>query len=167
MKPTPIQAERRHAGAIAALRDECAIWQQNNGIAQWEPGEVTPDQIRGQIDQGQWWVVHHCPGLVASVRVLSADPVVWPEPGPVRARYVHGLMVTRDAAGQGWGRRLLEWVEDTAALAGFQALRLDCVASNYRLRAYYERWGYQRRGRVTFGPEISCHPVMRYEKRLG
>lgn len=166
MKPTPVQADRGHAEPIADLRDACALWQQSNGITQWEPGEVLPEHIREQIDQGQWWVVHDA-GLVAAVRLLSDDPVIWPDPGPARARYVHGLMATRDAAGRGWGRRLLAWVEETAALTGHQALRLDCVAANHKLRAYYERSGYQQRGRVTFGPELSWHPVMRYEKCLG
>ncbi|MFC7331008.1 GNAT family N-acetyltransferase [Marinactinospora rubrisoli] len=166
MKPTPVRADRGHAAAIADLRDACAVWQQRNGIVQWEPGEVPPERIREQIDQGQWWVVQDV-GLVAAVRLLSQDPLIWPDPGPVRARYVHGLMAARNAVGQGWGSRLLAWAEDTAALTGHQAVRLDCVATNLRLRGYYERYGYRRRGRVAFGPGAAWHPVMRYEKPLG
>jgi RimJ/RimL family protein N-acetyltransferase len=42
-------------------------------------------------------------------------------------------------------------------------LRLDCVAWNEALRAYYERAGYEHLDDVMVGP----YNTARYEKRVG
>lgn len=126
---------------------------------------VTPEQVRSQIDLGQWWVLWE-DFPAGAVRVVASDLRVWPEPGPLPARYVHGLMVDHRAAGRRLGEALLAWVEDGAARAGCGLVRLDCVAANPGLRAYYERLGYQPRGRVSFPEHLAWHPVMRYEKPL-
>ena len=59
------------------------------------------------------------------------------------------------------------------ASAAVDALRLDCVASNDRLRAYYEAAGFIHRGDVTVagapGQRLDQGPVTvvsRYELRL-
>ena len=56
----------------------------------------------------------------------------------------------------------MRWAEEHAAAAGKAFLRLDCVASNARLRAYYGRAGYGRVGDVTVGE----YTQVRYEKRV-
>lgn len=165
MAEEPAPARPGDAAAIAALRDACARWQQRSGITQWNPGEVSTEQVAGQIDRRQWWVVRDG-GLVAAVRLLAADPQVWPDPGPAKALYIHGLMAARSTAGKGRGRLLLDWAETRAAQDGCAAARLDCVAGNRPLRAYYEHRGYLPRGRRDFGLAVGLHPVMRYEKPL-
>ncbi|HJE57345.1 MAG TPA: GNAT family N-acetyltransferase [Nocardiopsis listeri] len=134
-----------------------------SGIDQWAPGKVTPQQVRARIDRGQWWVLWE-DFLAGAVRVVESDPQVWPEPGPVPARYVHGLMVGHEAAGRRLGEAMLAWVEGRAAGAGCGLVRLDRVAANPGLCAYYERLGYRPRGRTSFPEHLAWHPVMRYEK---
>ncbi|WP_211716116.1 GNAT family N-acetyltransferase [Nocardiopsis sp. MG754419] len=163
MRPT--RARAHHAADLVRLRDSCARWQRRRGIEQWAPGEVAPEQVRSQIERGEWWLVQDG-APVAAVRVLEEDPQVWPDPGPVPAYYVHGLMVDRGATGRGLGERLLAWVEHTATDAGRGLVRLDCVSAGQGLRAYYERLGYRPRGEVTFPAHLGWHPVTRYEKTL-
>ena len=82
------------------------------------------------------------------------------------ARYVHGLMVGHKAA----GRRLRGDARlgrgQGAAHAGCGLLRLDRVAANPGLCAYYERLGYRPRGRTTFLEHLAWHLVMRYERPM-
>ena len=59
----------------------------------------------------------------------------------------HGRVV----AGRGDGEAILAWAADTARRHGRHALRLDCVAANRRLRAYYEASGFVHRGDVAVG----------------
>ena len=161
MRPVPARAE--HSTPIAHLRDDLTRRLRRGGSDQWAPGEVAPAQVRAQIERGQWWVLEE-DFLVAAVRVLESDPQVWPEPGPEPARYVHGLMVDHRAAGRRLGEGLLAWVEARAARAGCALVRLDCVAANPALCAYYERLGYRARGQMSFAEHLAWHPVMRYEK---
>jgi GNAT superfamily N-acetyltransferase len=65
------------------------------------------------------------------------------------AGYVHRMAVRRQAAGL--GPLLLDWAADTARQNRRHLLRLDCVASNGRLRTYYEARGFIHRGDVPVG----------------
>ncbi len=75
-------------------------------------------------------------------------------------------MVDRSLYGQGIGQKLLNIAEEKIRSREMTWAKLDCVASNHTLRRYYKNNGYQERGIVDFGPEVSWHPVMRFEKRL-
>jgi hypothetical protein len=44
-------------------------------------------------------------------------------------------------------------------------MRLDCVSSDAKIRAYYEAFGYEFRGDIQ--PAHLTFPAARYEKRLG
>ncbi|WP_017586554.1 GNAT family N-acetyltransferase [Nocardiopsis ganjiahuensis] len=164
--PEPIPARADDAPALHTLREALARWQQSRGITQWTPGEVSQAQILEQIQRAEWWVLHQEDHLAAAVRVLTQDPLVWPDSATARATYVHGLMVARTASAQGLGARLLAWAETRSAALGHDRVRLDCVSTNHRLRAYYEHRGYRPHGQVTFGPDSTWHPVTRYEKPL-
>jgi hypothetical protein len=82
------------------------------------------------------------------------------------------MAVRRSAPGL--GSVILGWAAGVARQQGREALRLDCVASNRRLRAYYEAAGFVHRGDVTVagapGQRLDEGPVTvvsRYEQRLG
>ena len=77
----------------------------------------------------------------ATLTLTWADPHVWGEQ-PDDAGYVHGLAIRRDAAGQGLGAVMLAWAGRAVAAAGRPHLRLDCMAANAGLRAYYEHVGF-------------------------
>jgi hypothetical protein len=81
------------------------------------------------------------------------------------------MAVRRPAAGL--GSAILGWAAGVARERRLEALRLDCVASNGRLRAYYEAAGFVSCGDVTVagapGQRLDEGPVTvvsRYELRL-
>jgi RimJ/RimL family protein N-acetyltransferase len=63
--------------------------------------------------------------------------------GAFPALYVHGLAVRREPLARGSGLELLRWAARTAAEEGLEAVRLDCVAGNDRLRRYYQQVGFR------------------------
>jgi GNAT superfamily N-acetyltransferase len=85
-----------------------------------------------------------------------------PNEPPGRARYLHKLAVRRSHPGL--GRELLALAERLACEGGAACLRLDCVAANPGIRAYYEAVGFQYRGEVS-GPAFNV-PYALYEKPL-
>jgi len=84
----------------------------------------------------------------------------------VAAGYIHNLIVARSFAGQGLGRRLLQWAEDHVAASGRSLARLDCVVSNGELRHLYESAGYHWVSDREFPAESGLRPTALYEKTL-
>jgi protein-tyrosine phosphatase len=80
---------------------------------------------------------------------------------------MHKLAIRRDHAGL--GRELLALAESLAREGGAMCLRLDCVAANPALRAYYEKAGFEYRGENENEGKGSLFnvPAALYEKRLG
>lgn len=154
------------AAAILALRETLAAWQRSRGIRQWEPGEITREQIAEQVRRDEWRVlVEPDAGLVAAVRIVNDDPI-WADADRADAGYIHGLMVARARAGTGLGKRVLQEAEEVIRARGRDVARLDCVASNAALRAYYEAQGYEAQGERDFPPESGWHPVLLLQKKL-
>jgi GNAT superfamily N-acetyltransferase len=160
----PTLADEEDAESLLRLREEAAMWLTSLDVRQWEPGEVAIDEIRSQVLQGQWWVVTESDRVRGALRVLANDPDAWGQQKDA-ALYVHGLMIARNEAGAGLGAQLLRWAEAMAIGRGAQWVRLDCVESNTRLRAYYKRQGFTEVGRSTF-QDPRWYPAVLLEKRL-
>ncbi|MFI6108138.1 GNAT family N-acetyltransferase [Streptomyces sp. NPDC051310] len=148
--PTPQQDPLffRRAGEhdlpeLVRLRDDAARWQIDRGIDQWKPGELREDHFRARLEDGEVWIAALGPrGPVAGAFELWwDDPAAWGVQPPT-AGYVHRLMTDRRTAPPGTGRRMLTEAERRIAAAGRSVCRLDCLATNPRLREYYRAAGY-------------------------
>lgn len=140
------------AAEILHLRNRLVDWMEGRGINQWRHGDVSPEQVRHQAEQGQWWVIGcDSKGLIAAVRILDEDPWIWGQSDRA-AIYVHGLMVDRRCARQSLGRRLLAWAAELGRRGGVEVLRLDCVATNQVLCDYYLDQGFTRVGTKELPP---------------
>lgn len=73
-------------------------------------------------------------------KVAGTVTMDWPDP----------LWADADGAA-GLGARILGWAANAARQQGANSLRLDCVKSNDRLRAYHEAHGFAHRGDVPVG----------------
>ena len=67
------------------------------------------------------------------------------------AGYLYSLAVHPRARGQAIGTVLLGWAEAHVRRRDRAYLRLDCMASNERLRRYYETHGFCFSGEVSAG----------------
>jgi protein-tyrosine phosphatase len=164
------RAQTEDAPAIVALREAAAQWLLARGIAQWQSGEVSAQDVHGWLATGRLYVAEQAGHLVGVVRVAWSDPAVW---GPVEADprsddagYIHALIAARSVAGQGVGRDLLRHAETVIAATGRPLARLDCVASNAALIGYYSLGGYTVVGHHEFARDVGWHPVTLMEKRL-
>jgi GNAT superfamily N-acetyltransferase len=129
---------------VGALLDEATVWVGERGYEQW-PLPYPREAIGSAIDRGEVYVAELDGDVVATVTLLWEDPTYWGE-RPADAVYVHKLAVRRACAGQRIGSAIVEWADRTAASAGRDFLRLDCMGDNPGIRAYYERLGFEHRG---------------------
>lgn len=145
---TAVQAVPGDAPKIRELLLKTARWLQSRGSDQWsgllrgEDSHRTPEAI----DRGDVFVFKRGDDLAAMVMLLRKpsewDLELWGEPDAAGAVYVHRLAIDRDYAGQGLGGKVLDWVAEGIRFAGIDRIRLDCIASNPTLNAFYRRMGY-------------------------
>ncbi|MGI5377306.1 GNAT family N-acetyltransferase [Streptomyces sp. CA-251387] len=168
----PPLTHRKAAPADAALlvhlRDSAALWQLARGIDQWRPGEKDEAHFRHRMEEGEVWLAHANGHVAGAWELWWTDPAAW-GPRPPDAGYIHRLMTTPHTAPPGTGRAMLAQAETRIAAEGRPYARLDCLASNPRLRAYYEAAGYTVVGeqRAKDGGLGSPYAVTLLEKRLG
>jgi hypothetical protein len=154
---------------VLAVLGEAAAWLQARGVAQW-PSRFERSWVEGDVRGGATWLVL-ASGTVSGTVTLDHGDSVWDDLPGAAALYVHRMAVRRSAPGL--GAVILGWAAGLARQQGREALRLDCVASNGRLRACYEAAGFTHRGDVTVagapGQRLDEGPVTvsRYERRPG
>ncbi|MFJ8820843.1 GNAT family N-acetyltransferase [Streptomyces sp. NPDC102467] len=154
---------------VLGVLDEAAGWLRARGIDQW-PDRFERAWVTDAVTRGETWLVTVAGGIAGTVTLDRADPL-WADAAG-SAVYVHRMAVRRHAAGL--GTVILDWAARTARQHEAQTLRLDCVRSNGRLRAYYEDRGFVHRGDVTVGGAPGQREddgpvtwVSRYERNLG
>lgn len=127
------------------LHEEIARWLWERGIHQWQPGTFPIKWIQDAIARGDVYLANEAGAVIGAVIVQANDTFTWGEASVADgAGYIHGLRVRRSAAGRGIGLALLHWAEREIAARGNHLARLDCMADNPALCAYYERAGYWR-----------------------
>jgi len=145
---------------VAELLDEATVWVGERGYEQW-PLPFPREEVAQAIERGEVYVAELDGDAVATVTLLWDDPTYWGE-RPADAAYVHKLAVSRACAGQRIGQAIVEWADATAAAAGRDFLRLDCLRDNAGIRAYYERLGFEHRGDLVVNGRGMCI----YERRV-
>ncbi|HKF74893.1 MAG TPA: GNAT family N-acetyltransferase [Candidatus Dormibacteraeota bacterium] len=136
---------------VAAILEEAAAWLRSRGIDQW-PARWPRSWLAARIREAECYLALRDGRAAGTLSLQRSDLPIWGE-RPPDALYVHRLAVRRRDAGL--GRRLLTWAEQAAAATGRRYLRLDCLAENRQLTAYYERAGYCHRGEVRVARRTS------------
>lgn len=130
------------APAVLALRDAAARWMVARGIAQWRPGDRPLSYFASAAATGDL-LAWRSAGRVVGAVVVSASDRTWVSTPPATC-YLHALVI--DRAHAGLGRRVLAAAENHLRSLGVARVRLDCVAHNAALRAYYREAGYAPAG---------------------
>ncbi len=147
------QAQPSDIAVMTEILEEAALWIASLDIDQWRPGDFlgTSSQIRmaQNICAGEAYLVLHEEQVIGTITVQDGkaiDEELWGHETLKDALYVHRLAILRAFAGKGIGSMILRWAEKVTLDAGKMFLRLDCMADNTALCAYYERYGYTCRG---------------------
>jgi ribosomal protein S18 acetylase RimI-like enzyme len=153
-------AQPGDAEAVAAIMEEAAAWLAARGIDQWRMDDWLRPLIAERIGRGEVYLACRGAEPAATLTLQWSDEETW-GPTPDDAGYVHSLAVRRAYGGQGLGLALPRWAERSVAAAGKAYLRLDCMARNAALRAYYERAGFALRDDLPLDAWSAL-----YEKRV-
>jgi ribosomal protein S18 acetylase RimI-like enzyme len=158
------RATPEDADTFLEIHEEAARWLWEQGIRQWQPGTFQKAWIALPIERGELYLAKRGGEALGTVMLQWADEYTWGEQPP-DAGYIHGLRVRRSTTGQGLGRAMLRWAEREIARVGRPIARLDCIAGNERLCAYYLAAGYTRTTDLQVEGEDKG-ALARFEKRL-
>ena len=146
----------------AALLQAAARRLQERGEALWPPESLSAAQLLRQYPPQSFRLGLLNRQAVASMTLLDADPAFWPDALPGEALYLHKLGVHPDFQGQGLSAQMLEAAAREARERGCSLLRLDTAFDRPRLRAIYDTFGFELRGRAT----VHGYDVALYELGL-
>ena len=138
------------AADILGLIRRRIAWMDERGIHQWNEDaylEVFPHAyfVRA-ADEGRLYVVRQGGELAGAFTLFETD-ARWEDRMP--ALYVHNLV--SHPGRRGAGRAALRFCEEEARRRGVGRLRLDCIASNRELNAFYDTLGFRFAGTCAVG----------------
>lgn len=148
------QATLKDASAVTQSLRQTALWLQSTGSTQWgdlidgEDKHGTNHAIeRGEVfifrQQGQ----EELAGMVILFQNPSEwDINLWKGHNLTSSIFLHRLNINRNVAGKGFGEAIMNWVANDIRFPGKDTVRLDCIATNEHLFAFYTRMGYKHQG---------------------
>ncbi|WP_379126957.1 GNAT family N-acetyltransferase [Paenibacillus sp. sgz500958] len=148
---TIIRGDIQWAGQILTLLQEAARWMESNGIKQWTPGQFNENDIAGYFKEREVYLAIQDEQLVGMFTLQFSDLQYWGQRNDESYAYLHRLSVAGSHRGSGLGRHMLEYAADLAIEKGCKGLRLDTVAHNVKLNAYYQSLGFHFMGTHDMG----------------
>jgi len=142
--PSVTIASANQQATILSLLEENREWLNSKGIKQWII-PFTLEWVSKCIERGEFHIAVVGDQTVGVFRLLESDPTFWGNDSR-DSFYIHSLAVRRDWKGQGIGLSLLKWAEEYTRSNQRSYLRLDCMAENFALCAYYEQAGFKSCG---------------------
>jgi GNAT superfamily N-acetyltransferase len=148
--------------SVLSILFEAAEWLRERDMPMWRSDELSQEEIAQDVAEGYFFLAK-CGGRAAgTIKFQLRDTLFWPDTPADEAAFIHRLAVRRAFAGGELSALLLHWAAQRALSAGRRFLRLDCEAARPRLRAVYERCGFQHHSDRQVGPYF----VSRYELPL-
>jgi ribosomal protein S18 acetylase RimI-like enzyme len=156
LKPLHVeQARATDLDVVVEILAEAAAWLQANGIEQWAypPPPGLRARLAQEIAKGDLYLVYRGEErhAVGTLRFEWSGGDLWRDQPDRAAGYVHTLAIRPRLHGQRLGEAILAWAKAHVRNQGLPYLRLDCIATNHRLRRYYERLGFRPCGESTAG----------------
>ncbi|TBL74605.1 GNAT family N-acetyltransferase [Paenibacillus thalictri] len=144
------RATREDLEDLQQLYIEAARWiRLSKGIRQWKEEAFTLTYIEQFVSEQDVFVAHAGDRLAGCFSIQWQYEEIWGEQFHQDAGYIHRLAVSRETKGQGLGKKMLVWAEDYIRKQGKHWIRLDCMADNPELNAYYISLGMIYRGRFN------------------
>lgn len=133
--------------------DRCRSSLLGQGIFQWDDHYPTVETVRADIADRRLYLLTSS-GIGRAVVTIDAktepqySTVSWTTIEPTLI--VHRLCVDPAFQRGGFGRQLMDYVENYARRHRYASLRLDAYSGNPRALALYRRRGYHEVGQIVF-----------------
>jgi len=127
---------------VLQLLKEAALRLQEKKIDQWDYWLHPPPSkiawIKDGVLQNEFYFFMDTDEIIGMFRLSNEDLLYWGRE-QVPAKYIHSFVISDRYTGKDIGAKVLELVGQKMIAEGVFMLRLDCLAANKKLCAYYER----------------------------
>ena len=138
---------------VMALIDEGRDALKEDGVDQWQGVDPTKENLSAAIDAGTCTFFKE-DGIVG-MAVLREDEE--PTYGRICGQWltegnyltVHQFVVSKERKGEGMGRRIMDRILAEARMRGFDSVRVDTHADNFRMKCLIENTGFTYCGVIT------------------
>lgn len=141
------------ANKAILVMQNVAKWMRKSGKPKsqwWEPENMNSDFLFKHIEPDEYYVAIIDGKPAASVILQDSERNQSWKPidgnDPKKALYVHWLCVSREFAGKGYARLMVDFAANEARKKGFKLLRLDTNAKEKKLCDLYEGMNFQLMG---------------------
>lgn len=143
-------AQKHELDDVIFILDEAAVWLNTKGIYQWfspAPKSIW-DLVEKEIEKSHAFLVRTQVDnyLVGTFRLSWIDPV-WHDNND--AGYIYSLATRTHVKGYKVGVSIINWVKGYIKSNNRKYLRLDCIATNFVMRRYYEKLGFLALGQIS------------------
>ncbi len=104
-------------------------------------------------DRHSWLIASDSVG-----KALGFAKVNWSAPAPISrdvGAELQKIYFLKSAAGRGYGKQLLQFIHEQAALRGESLLWLDVLKNNSNARGFYEAFGFKQIGEIPFNTDLA------------
>lgn len=136
-----IQANPNDLEKVSAVLQEVADWLIAKDEKLWERNELSPSEIREQVENGMFWLAFVDSEVAGCIRYQTEDMEYWDDVPHKDSAFVHRVAVRRKFGGKGISKALIEWAKQKAKSEGKKYLRLDCTKRE-KLCRLYESYGF-------------------------
>jgi transcriptional regulator GlxA family with amidase domain/predicted GNAT superfamily acetyltransferase len=142
------RATAEDVDCIRSLLIDAAQWIHSaHGFWQWRVENFEREIVEAFVRDHEVFVAAFGNEPVGCFSVHWGHEKIWGEQFHEDAGYVHRLCVSRKRKGEGIGRELIRYAESYIGDKGKSWLRLDCMADNPSLNAFYLSLGFVLLGR--------------------
>ncbi|MGI1679849.1 MAG: GNAT family N-acetyltransferase [Cellvibrionaceae bacterium] len=137
------QVSKDEESVVFNVLKENAVWLLSLGIEQWplEWLESIRREINLSIKSGNYFFALLDNEVVGVVEVLAEPESIWKyDISP--SIYIHKLAIKRKFCGLNIGSQIISKLWSISKEKDKEFIRLDCVATNLKLRSYYEKNGF-------------------------
>lgn len=124
-----------------------------NNTPLWTHEQVTTESLKQSYDFEDLYLLQANNVHVGSVFISFGSDAFWPDEDTRNSTFFHKLAIGDKYHSRGLGHQALKAIQDLATAKKSEWLRCDCHGDRPRLRAFYERYGFElvdRKERFNF-----------------
>lgn len=148
------RAKEEDKGKIAAMYERRVRYNDAHDIHQWYLHEVTWKAFSQLYTVDQYYVGDVDGEIVCGMFIVDVDALYWPHMPKGASLYLHKICVDPAHSGKGYADALIRFFIDKGRWEGYPDVRLDVREHKEKLRAMYERNGFQFYASGQFLPEF-------------
>lgn len=152
------KANEQDVSTIEEILLDAVDWMSRCGLQnQWNESNIRWSNLSKTYKIDDFYIAYYNEVPAACMALTDQDTTYWPELSKGEALYLHKLAVKRCFSGRGFSKELIDFAKEFAYHQSIPSIRLNCNPHRSRLRALYEKEGFQCIGERTFFADTALY----------